>query len=65
MWRKGPEELKENEDNWNKRMLFDEHQIPSEEHDVQKILLPVTESDLPLLEKISSYDRMVEVTAWI
>ena len=65
VWRKGPDWSRENEDNWNKRVSFDEHPIPSEERDIQKILLPVIESDLPLLEKISSYSRLVRVTVWI
>ena len=50
VWRKGPEWLKDNEDNLNKRVSLYEHPVPSEEHDVQKILLPVTKSNLPLLE---------------
>ena len=62
---KGPDWLKESEDNWNKRVSFDEHPIPSEERDIQKILLPVIVSDLPLLEKISSYSDLVGVIAWI
>ena len=60
----GPDWLRENEDKWNKRVSFDEHPIPTEERDIQKILLPVIASDLYLLEKISSYSRLVRVTSW-
>ena len=65
VWRKGPDWLEENEDNWNKRVLFDKHLIPSEELDIQKILLPVIASDPSLLEKNSSYSHLVCVTSWI
>ena len=57
VWRKGPDWLKQTEENWNKRVSFDEHPIPSEQRDVQKVLLPVIAFDLPLLEKISSYSH--------
>ena len=30
-WRKGRDWLKEDEDNWNKRVSLDEHPIPTEE----------------------------------
>ena len=65
VWRKGPEWLKENEDNWNKRVSFDEHPNLLDEHNVQKTLLPVIKSNLPLLEKISTYSHLVQVVAWI
>ena len=38
MWRKEPDWLKENEENWNKRVSFDEHPIPTEERNTQKII---------------------------
>ena len=52
VWRKEPDWLRETEENWNKSLSFDEHSISSEECDIQKVLLPVIVSDLPLLEKI-------------
>ena len=57
--------LKESQDNSNKRVFFNEHPIPTEERDIQKVLLPVIASDLFLLEKISSFIRLVRVTSWI
>ena len=63
--RPGPDWLREDEDKWNKRVSFDEHPIPPEERDIQKVLLPVIASDLSLFEKISSYSRLVRITSWI
>ena len=64
-WKRGPAWLREPEDNWNKKGSFDEHPIPVEEREIKKILLPVVTFDLPLLERTSSYRRLVRVTAWV
>ena len=40
-------------------------QFPPEERDVQQTLLPVIASNLPLLERISSYHLLVRIIAWI
>ena len=65
LWRSRPQWLRESEESWNVKASFDEHPIPSEERDVQQTLLPVITTDLPLLERISSYNHLVRVTAWI
>ena len=63
LWRRGPQWLRENEESWNIKASFDEHPVPSEERDVQQTLLPVIASDLSLLERTSSYNQLVRVTA--
>ena len=35
LWWKGPQWLRETENNWNVKVTFDEHPVPSEEHDAQ------------------------------
>ena len=55
----------ETEDNWNVRVSFDEHPVPSKERDIQRMLLPVITSNLPLLETISSYCHLIWITSWI
>ena len=47
------------------RRAPNEHPIPSEKRDVQQTLLPVITANLPLLERISSYNHLVRVTAWV
>ena len=46
-------------------MSLDKHPATSEEHDDQQTLQPVITSDQLLLETMSSYNRLVRVTAWI
>ena len=65
LWRRGPQWLRDTKESWNDKVSFDEHPILSEERDVQQTLLPVITADLPLLERISSYNHLVRVTAWI
>ena len=65
LWWKGPQWLRETEDNWNIKVTCDEHLVPSEECDVQQTVLPVIATDLPLLERISSYNHLVSVAMWI
>ena len=64
-WRKRPQWLKETEEKWNVKVSFDKHPVPSEERDVQQTLLPVITSDLLPLEKISEYNHLAWITAWI
>ena len=65
IWWKGSQWLKEEENRWNVKIDFKEHPVPSEERDIQWVLLPITTSDPPMLEKISSYSRLARVTAWM
>ena len=65
LWWKGPQWLRNPEDNWNVRASFNEHPVPSEERDVEQTILSVTTSEPPLLGKISSYNRLVRITTWI
>ena len=65
LWMEGPRWLKETEENWNIKVSFDEHPVPSEERDVQQTLLPVVKCDVPLLERVSSYNHLLRITAWI
>ena len=59
LWRRGLQWLRETEESWRVKVLLDEHPIPSEERDVQQKLLPVITADLPLIERISSYNHLV------
>ena len=65
LWRRGSQWLRVTEETWNVKVSFDEHPILFEERDVQQTLLPVITADLPLLERISSDNHLVRVTAWI
>ena len=53
------------ENRWNVKRDFEEHPVPSEERDIQRVLLPITTSDPPMLERISSYSHLACVTAWM
>ena len=65
IWWNGPKWLKEAENNWNIKGNFDMHPIPSEEHNNQRVLFPIIALNPPMLRKISNYNRLTRVTAWI
>ena len=64
-WWCGPRWLGYTAENWDANEEYPEHPIPSEERDLPLIALATQPSCLPLIDKISSYNRLRRVTAWI
>ena len=63
--KKGSQWLKENEEEWNEKVSFDEHPVLSKERDIQQTSLPVIIPDLTLSERISNYHHLLWIIASI
>ena len=65
IWWYGPTWLKDATETWDVHTDFPEHLIPSEERETPQVVLVANTTELPLLQRVSSYDRLMRITAWI
>ena len=66
LWWCGPPWLREPIEQWEASIIdFPEHPIPSEERQLPQIALATNTVDFPLLQRVSSYERLVRITAWM
>ena len=66
LWWHGPSWLQEPESDWPSSLNLPDKPEPTEERDpIPEITMLGVETSLPLLDRVSSYTRLVRVTAWI
>ena len=65
LWWCGPPWLQDSEEKWDAGRDFPQHPIPSEERELPQIALVANTTQLPLLQRTSSYDRLMRITAWM
>ena len=68
LWWYGPPWLKNNVKGWgppSSKIEFPEHPIPSEERELPEMAFVALSTDLSLIERTSSYDRLIRITAWM
>ena len=65
LWWQGPGWLRQNKNQWPSMPELPDIPTPSEEEKEQQISLLANIDELTLLEQISTYSRLVRVTAWL
>ena len=68
LWWCGPQWLRNNIKGWgppSSKMEFPDHPIPSEERELPELVFVAQPTDLSLIERTSSYDRLIRITAWM